>query len=218
MTSVPSISRLRISAWAPVSFMGCSRGEVRIAIRPGREKPPASAEGEAYGRERAVRLRDYYEEVGGPVHEVGSIAQIGSRLKSIRRHDQELAVARTDRLAVPAAEDGLHGEARVPSDLRKSATDRNRSVASLACSEPSSNRYRVWPTTSPSTRVTSTDCATAPPPGSATDRSHCSGQRSHSRAAGSRASNASRPPGTSVRWRSASTAAHSASAAKNCAT
>src|SRR3954462_11888435 len=111
MTSVPSISRLRISAWAPVSLMGCSRGEVRIAIRPGREKPPASAEGEAYGRERAVRLRDYYEGVGGPVQGAGSIAQIGSRSQPIRRHDHEPAVARTARLAVPAAEDGLDGEA-----------------------------------------------------------------------------------------------------------
>src|SRR3954449_11585352 len=110
MTSVPSISRLRISAWAPVSFMGAPGERSGSRFRSGREKPPASAEGEAYGRERAVRLRDYYEEGGGPVHEVGSIGQIGSRLKPLRRHDQELAVARTDRLAVPAAEDGLHGE------------------------------------------------------------------------------------------------------------
>src|SRR6185312_1903568 len=83
--SVPSISRQRNRAWAPVSFM-VSPGEGPDRRWSGREKPSASAEGEAYGRERAVRLRDDYEEVGDPVHEVGSIAQIGARLKSFPAH------------------------------------------------------------------------------------------------------------------------------------
>src|SRR6478736_696277 len=81
MTSTPSISRLRISAWAPVSFMGAP-GESPDLHQSGREKPPACARGQAYGRGEAVRLGDYYDEVGGLVHEVESIVRSAARIKS----------------------------------------------------------------------------------------------------------------------------------------
>src|SRR3954471_11975738 len=84
MTSTPSISRLRMSACAPVRFMGAP-GEGPDLMQSGREKPPACARGQAYGRGRAVRLGDYYEEVGGPVHEVEIIVGNRPQIKSFPR-------------------------------------------------------------------------------------------------------------------------------------
>src|SRR4051794_26039765 len=60
MTSVPSISRLLMSAWAPVSFMWSSGGQGEA----GKQKPLRLRRGKgARERVETVRLRDYYEEV-----------------------------------------------------------------------------------------------------------------------------------------------------------
>src|SRR5436190_9742308 len=116
MTSVPSISRLRIRAWAPVSFM-VSPGE-----GPDRRSGPDAKNPPHVRRARRTDASEPYAYVMTTRRSAIRYMRLGVSPRSRRDsshfiippgHDQELAVVRADRLAVPTAEDVLDGEARV---------------------------------------------------------------------------------------------------------
>src|SRR6478736_3633104 len=114
MTSVPSISRLRISAWAPVSFMGAPGERSGSIFGPDAKNPPHLR------RARRTDAREPYAYVMTTRRSAIRCMRSGVSPRSARdsshfiavgRDDQELAVAGTHRLTVPAAEDRRDREA-----------------------------------------------------------------------------------------------------------
>src|SRR3954454_7169807 len=73
MTSTPSISRLLMRAWAPVSFIGAPQVGPRRRHASGHEKPPAERGAEAHGRGERRALGNY-EGVGGVRHGTAILA------------------------------------------------------------------------------------------------------------------------------------------------
>src|SRR5215510_6819841 len=73
MTSVPSISRLLMRAWAPVSFISVPSSSAASSGIPGHEKPPAFARGEgAQTRWGGCALGNDYE-AGPAIHQANSV-------------------------------------------------------------------------------------------------------------------------------------------------
>src|SRR6476619_6038269 len=113
MTSVPSISRLRMSAWAPVSFMGAPGERSGSMFGPDAKNPPHlrrarrtdASEPYAYvitTRRSAVRYMRW---------RVSPRSARDSSQFVPTGHDEELAVAPADGRTRPPTEDLLHREA-----------------------------------------------------------------------------------------------------------
>src|SRR3954466_4480711 len=116
MTSVPSISRLRISAWAPVSFMSAPGERSGSIFGPDAKNPPHLR------RARRTDASEPYAYVMTTRRSAIRYMRPGVSPRSTRdsshsscagRQHQELAVAGADGLALPPAEDLLDDEAGV---------------------------------------------------------------------------------------------------------
>src|SRR5215203_7069071 len=87
MTSVCSISRLLMRAWAPVSCMVCASCCRDGSKESGQKKPPAWARGEN-ARARGRRASGDYEEGGAVLHELAIMPEADAERKSSHLMDR----------------------------------------------------------------------------------------------------------------------------------
>ena len=94
MTSTPSISRLLMRAWAPVSFIGVllGSGPVHLVLADMKNPSPGRGAESARARESGRALRNY-EEVGGVRHGTDIFARspqpAGKRMARSRRRARQ---------------------------------------------------------------------------------------------------------------------------------
>src|SRR5262245_61639960 len=126
MTSVPSISRLLMRAWAPVSFISVPSSSAASSGIPGHEKPPAFARGEgAQTRWGGCALGNDYE-AGPAIHQANSVDDRERARKPV--HDRRSAGAAA---ASPGVGDG--SSSAVPHSQRgPRSKGRNDSALSAA--------------------------------------------------------------------------------------